>query len=339
MDTYKGESTAKKRARVEFWMSAYDRLETIKGGTIVTLASREMGDYGVVKHLLPDHPVISVDREWEAVAAAREKYPEADVRLGDVVDVVRDVSAAGTPIAGVFLDFCAPFCVEVLETIQKCVQHVAVGGVFGVGLLKGREKDGNGVADLGVTPNRKLRKALFRNSKKRALEAGRDPEFYETLRSIQCGRSPLRARSFQDRIGDDRDGWACAGERRAKAIAMLVGNVTSTKWLRLGGVTNYQSRTKSSNGVPMIYCNYTVVEPGRIERDDRNRRRIVGDSLIDEGGVRNVKFTGDEEQWLRKTVGTFADVSVAAEIFNVPVLTARAWKAHATRGTYAAAAE
>ena len=138
-DTYKGESLGKKLARGMTWgLAAHWLQDKFKSTPKLILASREGGDVRPIVGFGGDpKSIIAVDRCSTALDGFRDKFPDVDARLGDVVDVAATLKRT----AGVaFLDFCG----EVSENNCRAAARVASLGLVRSGVLvmafqRGRE--------------------------------------------------------------------------------------------------------------------------------------------------------------------------------------------------------
>ncbi len=300
-DTYKGDTPAKKLARHWFWNRALQQPGQIPGNRILVLASWEMGDYSnIIARSSLASAVIAVDRCAASVEIAKRKFPEADVRCGDVRDVA-ELSSVGVA----FLDFCSPICPEIVEVVRAVLDKMPVGGRLGVGLQKAREKHGRSVISTCVGRNRLERRALER----RPIALALPPTALANVKASAERVHPALARPL--------------------ALAELARTpLIGTKRLLLTDVVNYQSSTADKQGVPMSYALYSIVR-SEAAKDGRNRlKETRHDCTFQE--YRSVSL-----KQLRTEALRFDAMGVDASLLlNIPHSTVSAWKAHDTRGTY-----
>lgn len=320
-DTYKGESPGKKVAR-----SIYHSVIAVHMGgpryeqaTHAVLASRNCGDFGPMKALGGQH-IVGIERDASAHADALRSFPDYDLRLGDAADVIAGMSPKPS---NVFLDLCSPLCTESINLVRSVLGNLRDGSVLGVAMLKGRERDGQ---PLPINP------ASNRNERRRRRRAQRIVGCDERpLGELVIGSGdPVTARSLlmNDGLTEIRD----LTFRRVIALMCALGPAGA----RLGKclvVIDYHSRTSAGAGVPMFMAAWEVGSRAKDRRNQPRTRMRVGDVpnwsiRIDEHEFRNVVL-----RYL-KNPGTSVDG--AATFYNVAPTTIAAWKAHETRGTYAA---
>lgn len=309
MSTYKGDSPAKKLARVEFWRRLVPTIP--KEGRIVVLASREMGDYGVLKALGYGARVVAVDRDSVAAAAAAAKFPEADVRLGDVAHVVSELTES---VAVAFLDFCAPLSPHTYATSRDVVDLMPDGSLFAVGLLRGREQDMRVTAPLPAPPswNRKKRRRL-------GSQYGRD--FVREVMTVKT--STLHDQSARGLLANNIK-WEGREKEPPwhgsyKRAALFGLTIRATRRLVMQRTVSYHSRG-NTNGVPMTYAAYVVDTSGRSAAATTldHHQHVVG-------GMAEVRLAA---------ISLSVEGLDSALMLNLPPGTVAAWKAHETRGTY-----
>lgn len=306
VDTYKGESPGKKLARIKFWDHVIEQLAG-RAGPIVVLASREMGDYSALAALGHGGRTIAVDRCPSAVEQGRSKFPNSDVRCGDVADIVRTI---GEPIACAFLDFCAPICPETVATSRAVLRCLRPGAIFAVGLLKGREQDGGDLGHGGARAplNRERRRVFAAMGIKDATRPMTARRALETVQNYSTGLEPSEEDDLLPTIN------------RIVAFRELMHDPSRkvANGLRFINFLTYQSKTRASGGVPMMYAGF----------------RVTKDAWPN-GGLLYSEHCHSDEDALRSEalrLSSFADASLA---LNIDPRTVAAWKAHSSRGTYA----
>lgn len=302
VDTYKGESVGKKLARNRLWQTVVQRLgpDRAASSSYVVLASREGGDISVLKsYSIPDKRVIAVDRCAEAAAACRSKWPDANVVVGDVVDSV----SKRTDV--LFLDFCAPLCAETLATVRLCLDRMPLGAFFAVAFLKGRESSAPlSMAKPGVV-NRRERRAM-RSRLASSTRIG------STFADALIGDGTTSARASLAEPG---------GRFLPVVLATPPGKVC---WF-LASYT-YQSDTAHARGVPMQISLFELTSCKRL--DQFRSKRVPVDIAHCESDPLELREKAVE-------LADRYDVRRAALALALPTSTVAAWKAHATRGTYA----
>jgi len=320
-DTYKGESPAKKLARLEFWTRAVSIMGD-RAGRIAVLASREMGDYGVLSALGMAERVVAIDRCASAVEAAKSKYPSADVRHTEAATLRLETQE---PIACAFLDFCSPICVDIIDTLALFAERGTPGDLLGVGFLKGREQDTERrcKSENAHLTSRRHRRALLSKFGEGSRELiGIATGTHTSCRGIVQG-------SIYRRFAP--------GEARARELALAVGAV-SYQDIKLLGTIHYQSRTANSCGVPMTYALFRIVK-NPLNRTGSSVERAVADRVRILGSTRAASFDvsvpADECLVRRKALDIESEGKDASLLLNIPRGTISAWKAHDTRGTYA----
>jgi hypothetical protein len=320
-DTYKGDSPAKKLARAAMWWEIAQS-GMPERGPIVFLASRDMGDYGCLKALGLAHRAIAVERNAEAFAAARDRFPDADVRHGDVGEVVRNL---GISPAAVCLDFCGPIGQETMATAATVLAVLRPGAILSVGILRGREKHTPSPVPYEKGDFGYLRAiGASRLGRRFLASVGRGSAATAFGMGLVMGLPLAGAAAVKDIAA------AVPGETpamaRAIAMAGTICNIAGGgPHLGIFGCLDYQSKTDASRGVPMSVVVYRA-------RARRNRR---GHSTAHTSPARHwyYQYSGDED--IRaKALSLSAEGLDAALMLNLPPGTVAAWKAHETRGTY-----
>jgi hypothetical protein len=137
--SYKGESPAKKVARLILWQDINSMLgPKFRSGILLSLLSPEAGDVSVQLGLgVPADYILGVDRDKHAAAAAQYKFQ--DVRCLNT-----DVAAAATRYKGrivaAHLDFCSCMTSETLNKVAQVESCLAKGGVISCAFMAAREK-------------------------------------------------------------------------------------------------------------------------------------------------------------------------------------------------------
>ena len=138
---YKGDTDAKKWARLEAYLTALEVLgsKRFRAGLHLCLAGPTASDASVLAGLgVPVGQVVAVERDAETAAAARSRFPDLRVVQRDVLDHLSAERRYDT----VNLDFCAQLLESNLNTVALAVtEGVKRDGVLAVTLLAGREQE------------------------------------------------------------------------------------------------------------------------------------------------------------------------------------------------------
>jgi hypothetical protein len=355
-DSYKGESLQKKDARFQTHHLARSYIDQRaptgmssgwEHGLHVVLASREGGDIGVLNHLgVPFGNIVAVDRcttairacadKWEALGNTATEFvtcPSIATEVGWLSTCLqrwRDKlppNCGGTDgdgggcwvaewaarsklpfISSVFMDFCGHIDKSTMDECSYAWACMSRGSVLSVAFLKGREK---------VQQPLRVAAAPFANRHMRRRQYARDAAF-ATVGDMMRGAIPWDSKSAMQSL---RDAWGAENGRLALVHAVL-RHAAPDSYPRPMAVIEYQSRTESSRGVPMVIMQFAK------ERHASQRARDL------------VVWKASQAESLAWRNDLLAKLSShdAAMALNVPERTAAAWKAHATRGTYARAA-
>lgn len=308
IDTYKGESPAKKLARISVWeMIAAGRSRPMGDARYLVLASREGGDINFLLGTgIKPTQIFAADINKAACAMARERFPGVTVLEGDVVDYARDKKLPN--FDAIFLDFCGPVCESTLTAFHEVILWKATqDSVAVLGVMRGREQS-------------EFAQECAQQKRVRVewMETGRlDPELGDNSR------------------GDVMTRWLLD-----KSMGL------GLPYLALPyGAVHYHSRTELAGGVPMFMKGYRVARnwPRRsrsafIESAQKKWHTLRRAFDVD-GGIRTVMISGqDNDEKVRKIlldVAASMSLQHPEMIMNVSKATLAAWKAHATRGTYA----
>lgn len=330
-DTYKGESLAKKIARLGYWMKIREMLGPLfVSQTHLVLASREAGDISVLRGLgVPLKNIVGVDRVSSAVDEAMGRWPGARVFEGDIANIAMQV-ASKERIASVFLDFCAPIGNAVIDTTYRVIQRaLRDGAIVGVGMLRGREKGRfRDVANVEMKAEYNRLRDTHPDTRGRVASLGSEMWDRDSMLNLELGK----------RSGLWKMGWA----------PVQVGEI------------HYQSATRESRGVPMMIAVMRVhrEKPNAPREGFIRRMRSVAEAIdgsqdfIFRVGGSDTSTTQDFDDAMRETAaavdcGIFPSicvggrrlddgvpVGVAHLLLNIDRATISAWKAHRTMGTY-----
>jgi hypothetical protein len=142
--TYKGDSYAKKSARLRVWEIVQRALgnEVFSWGPHVFLTSHEGGDAATLRGLgVPISALIGVDVDASALAQFEAKYPGVVTRNSDVGHVLSEMKTAP---ASVFLDFSSQVSNHTLNKVRTALRVLKPGGVLACTFAIGREKTWSG---------------------------------------------------------------------------------------------------------------------------------------------------------------------------------------------------
>ena len=141
--TYKGDSLAKKSARLRVWEAVHRAPgQNIVRGLHVFLASHEGGDASTLRGLgVPDSAMLAVDSDQSAVREFRTKFPEVQCRNADIASVLNSSTLRPT---SVFLDFSSQVSDNTFSKVKAAVHGICPGGVLACTFAIGREKNWSG---------------------------------------------------------------------------------------------------------------------------------------------------------------------------------------------------
>lgn len=306
-DTYKGESPAKKLARVAFWDKTLTNLRRheVRGGFLV-LASREGGDISTLLALgVRPEGIIGVDINKEAADECQKKFPQVKIIHGDVCDVA---AQATDQVAALFLDFCGPISPSLTKTLWRSAQRACkMNAIIGIGLLRGRERV---VGSGQVERVRTIKKTKTNDEWDREMQR-------------RHGLKPMSSFADDDDVPDDNRHaatWIDVAER-ARPFGWGVAP--------LGAIT-YQSNVGNSRGVPMIYG---IARKSKLPID-------ISQEEYDQNIMIHIRpCDGDTiDTALRKTVALTAsstrDVMYTSLLFNLPAATVVEWVEENKKGKF-----
>ncbi len=312
MITYKGESPAKKILRYRYWCEVRDLLkERFFSGKHLVLASQEGGDLSTLIWLGVDPTnIIAIDRNRAALAAVKKKYHEHGVTFvhGDVFDFKapkrKKAKAKSTNIVSAFFDFCSPTSVDLMNRVVRWSRsNLSTDSVVGVAVLRGRERDQAFKVYLNS----------FRDQSSRGEGALPFDQWAKKLPRADVLETMLFIQAIEE------------------------GFLLFPEWSAA-----YQSRTRDSNGVPMLVTLMRVWKPMTPKRKGILVRKFVKEMNVDlENGTisggRRENLTKVDDEVLRDTALRSCDTeetSAVAGLLNIPTQRLAAWKAHRTMGTY-----
>lgn len=317
VDTYKGDSVAKKCARVTVWDCVGSLLseEEFCRGRHLVLASREGGDIAclLAKGVSADK-IIAVDREETAVAACRQKYPGVRVLHGDVTDVAKRFRRT---FVSAHLDFCAPLS----ETLFSAIADVAAHGLKNQAVLSY-----SGLAGRESPEQRSWLRAH--------LEAKEEI----TKQALLVRSGALDVAQFQNGMEMDREDADLVLRRMSKigahvlreeAAANAIEAALAKRCLNsnLYASIYYQSRTERNAGVPIL----TMVHA--VDRDGSKFSSHESCTLVPPKRFRYVGPVRSHKAQLLSWANESPDENWPG-LLNISSRTWAAWKAHGTMGTY-----
>lgn len=315
MDTYKGDSWAKKISR-EWW---WTRAEVQRVARHICFGSRDGGDISCLLGTgISADRILAVERDRAAADACANKWPGVEVRCASIEDAIRGIKSC-EPVS-VFLDFCNELCAELVTTAVAVINAIPVGSQLAIGMIRGREKDGRTIG--GCTPKRNnlQRRALrsmlrleTRRSSSRVVDGIADAVLGQRTSAGTIHRWTL----------DDSKEAKIAGRVFALREAITCHAAFSGKrYPHLKGGFLYQSATEASKGVPMIIGAFEIL---------REERRV------DWANVRTQFYEapGDWEEARDSVKRACLAIGDGAHLlYNLPKRVVCAWKAHESRGTY-----
>jgi hypothetical protein len=134
VNSYRGESPAKKLVRLEFWRGARELLPNFSEGNKLVLSSAEGGDTSVLLGMgMRPSLIHAVDIDKHAADAATWKLG-VEVQNCDVFK-----HAENFMFDAVLLDFCGPLRESMLPKLCGLLSRISHRGVLGLSLLAGRE--------------------------------------------------------------------------------------------------------------------------------------------------------------------------------------------------------
>lgn len=344
-DTYKGESPAKKIARLQYWSSVIPvfGLDAFKKGKHLVLSSREGGDISVLLGFgVPPKNIIAVEMNVEAARQAQEKFPEVEIIQDDVFAVARRHHRG---LSSAFFDFCSPISDALLKkVIGTCAYGIKDNGVLGCGFLAGRERgEISGLVESEKEDASALEDAILSQSNEEMLERLQlFPEIHgpngEVVAKVNLAaafeRDPDQYRKFL--AGLCRDTLSL----RARATFLsseLVSRGLPLRCVPMGvAYIYYMSSTNQSKGVPMLYYAGKVLRgsPGHSVEKLRRRAMAFMDTMPEPMMMPLPPISEEDLPVHAVIMARNLPMKYMGRLLNVPQSTITAWSAHLTRGTY-----
>ena len=308
-NTYKGDSTSKKLARLMLWLAVKKHLgPKFLTSKLLCLASREGGDISVLLGLGVDPGnILPVERKSDDAKICQERWPDVKVICDDAFNVAekraQDLGAA-------FFDFCGPLDAKPAEALALLARRMRSGSVLAFAGLRSREKN-------------VVIKAYQRRARNREeLHFSVNPEFWQTQNVKPGDFDCARVRAVQEHVM--RKLW---GARVAPNLIALL---------------NYQSNTENSRGVPMTIGALKLTRHVGLTETQFKKIGLALEIQATEGPLsEGFSFFGDygssgdcEDRERALALCRFMTSKKAAALLNVSTGTIAAWKANQTRGTY-----
>jgi hypothetical protein len=362
-DTYKGESLQKKIARIAVHTTVRDWQENrypgaFDNGMHVFLCSREGGDIGVLATLgVKPQNMVGIDRCEEAIRMCDEKWSSlpgfGDVNLIHGEDAATELAyirncigktkgqvsdswcnaadcwieawakkATHPYISSVFWDFCSHIDKDTADTFTDTWRRLHYGSVLSVAFLKGREKR---------QADHRVGQAPATNHRSRRVGKAIHGDTHGLIVDMMSGRAAWDCQELLKRINNDAGTQSPEGARWLLTFYLLSLCDQSAQPLPVL-VCSYQSRTATSNGVPMLVLSFAKGRLPKRLKGWRQQYEMPGEPPI------HIKIGNSAALRSRNHILLNNDTETAALMLNVPRSTAIAWKAHVTRGTYSQSA-
>jgi hypothetical protein len=326
-DTYKGETLGKKIARAWFWIVVREYLgERFLTGHHLVLASREGGDVGVLKAMgVRPELIIAAEINKKAADEFSSKHPDVKTFNADV-NTAASAPGLRKSVVCAHLDFCSWYTPRVRATAIRVARFaVAERGVLSIGVMKGREQGA-------------LRDEL-------SLATARMQKFIKH----QCRRDRF--------TGDDFEASKRALLRSATTIAREnfirsdlrrgLEDGPSVSLVSLCSIGYDSGRTPMLHSVHVVRRHFSRRKLEKIcatwEQEVRGAQEATARDTADFINVDN--HTVPNGSWEMGEGGPLKAVQMAAlcerrgldaaGILNVRPSRLAAWRAHATRGSYA----
>lgn len=342
-DGYKGDSVAKKIARLEFWLRVcelYADKDRSKMKVLV-LAGPQSGDVACLLGLgFSPANIVAVDVERDRVEKVRKRFPDVRVYVGDVEAYCRKHERE-FDIA--FLDWCDPLRPVVFRRTTSCMRAVRSGGLLAVEILNGRDMPSWIKDEIDYMKEQwKLRHEKLAITNKLAGDALTRP------------MTPFFAKFCEDQlkvaISCAKETWSTA---RSNAIAWLFDPdmVRRETPIRVTELKYWSVDDASERGKSPMLLQAFYIHRHHKALPKQERLKIAGDAFVRERAVLNGhapwwfigKASADELRIVPSAIGFKREVSEqaresgvdkAALLYNVPKTSVCAFLAHYTRGTY-----
>ncbi|GAC1475694.1 MAG: hypothetical protein PVSMB8_00620 [Vulcanimicrobiaceae bacterium] len=303
MSTYGGESESKKMARCFMHRAARD-VDGFLTGKHLALAGPDIGDARVLRGLgVAPSAITLLENDSETYATATNLTEGEQLIFEDVESF--SFRRASEPFVHVYLDFCGNLSERLVKTVYRVARNIVRdGGVLTVGMQYGREM----------------------------------PDSY-AARAMQVSRAALdRIREF------DEDTYAASCKKvatRARALLMEIDELTERFDAPFGLIpmrgTGYIAQRETGGRTPMVLSQFLVVRP-RPGASTTRMRLAIQATRTDPCGQAKTAYIGTvSHEELRSYALELEEREPGTSHLqlNLSASTVNAWKAHATRGTYA----
>ena len=314
---YEGETIGKKLARLHVWRSAKDLLgDSFYKRTHLCLSSRHAGDVSVLLGLGVDpRKIVACDIDQYELWLAKKRVPVGVRMIHGSVEMVAKSIAAKEKIGCAFLDFCGPITRPCFETVRGVVEAMPIGSrsILVVGNMRGRDRYYGGV---DLFPSRSARR-FSRFITGRSLSPRNNGNAHP--RSVKDSfriASNMLTGDFDPSSFYENLGFVTATERRLSLWFALL----HLSFLRMRSISPFQAVSYRGRGVPMSISLLTV---NAFRENGRPEAKPMA-SFDDETSASTM---------LAETCNRHGS-RTGSLLLAISEASARAYIAHATRGTY-----
>jgi len=354
---YAGESLAKKVARVRLYTRVKETLlfskKNLDDTKVLFLPGPDACEVGALKHILKVKPenVVGIDLDGGACEALHDKWPDANIVKGNLLNtktfcaMVDDMATSAKDMHGfdfIHLDLMGGLNIHSEYLYGNYGRLCVENGVMAVTYLRGREHPTK--VSLRVKQTREMAKEVIsrmpRTGENKLLlkMLAPDPErAMSHLIALNSGHNMVQyieetgsAEEAADAMSDEVDLFCEAAEELGLRDAVEMHRILYGDRLQFTLLASYAYRAETSPmGVMAAHrITYDTLESESYAllryKHGRHTSSVIKkdpmDDLLKEAELLAVNY-GKEE---------------AAEILNVSTGTLAAWRAHQTRGTYAA---
>lgn len=327
--SYRGDIDAKRLARYDYWRGVRGWMgDDFTSSRHLVLASEYGGDISTLLGMgVASENIFAVDIDPVAAERCRLKFAGVDVVADDVESVIRRRPRGY--FGSIFLDFCSWFTPAVRRRCAAAALHVPPGGVFGVGVMRGRE--GKAFTRARVPMARKVSAKAKSMGCDRPLWVSRNVK--PTSLPANDGRGGLIYEAIQNDI--------MAARRLAIGVtALTYQNGRTPMMYRAFGIETPGPLSRKSF---VRYCERRISTVLRARSDAYRLSAVLGRELLAHVEVlgRSRPISASMIHW-DSDRGGCVDMARAANecgddaaaCLNVSRGTLAAWRAHATMGTY-----
>jgi len=295
-DAYRGDSPAKKLARLNFWGHYYGRIDywhpaivlAGTGGDIATLIA-----LGV-----PQSHIVAIDINAQRIRVCKEKFPDVSYFVGDVADVMKENNIES---GVVLLDYCGIMSAKCLQTTIEVSQLIPNDSVLGIATLKCRDR-----SSIMWLPGRRSQLATNMVLQIIGGTSGTSRQLRRVLRkkALHCQQCLEKVDSVvidykHDRIGVDvgnavKTDTIRRGRTLCDIISVLYTMFDNPKGFLYHSIFEYQSSTLDSCGSPMVIYGYIVGPLGEVQDYEDSSEyklsytKIPNDPAMLSGIIRNL---------------------------------------------------